>query len=173
MAAGKWSEMPSGPGIYGVWSQNMAHLYVGSTGDLSGRLQAYRPAVLLGCKIEIGMSLPNTTRAERNAIEDRLILALRARGLNVVNQTNEENHRTHLRHTPEKYRDIAQKGLGRLTPEERSKNGAKGARTLHTNRRDAVLLGAQRGIGSFTAEQRSANGRAGANARWANHAKGE
>jgi hypothetical protein len=81
---------------------------------------------------------------------------LRGRGITVANLTNEENHRTHLRHTPEEYLEYAQRGLGQLTPEQRRENGRKGAAT-----------GAGvRALERLGAETRRANGLKGANARW-------
>lgn len=130
-AAGKWTELPSGGGIYGIWSQDRSLLYVGSTGKLATRIAAHRTCEWLGCEIEVGMSLPACTRAERNRIEDRLIVALRSRGIAVANPTNAENHKLHMRFTLEKYREHAKLGLGRLTLAQRQEfgriNGRKGA----------------------------------------------
>lgn len=162
------------PGIYGIWAADRSRIYVGSTGNIEARLCAHRPAVFLGCEIEVGMSLPDSTRSERNKIEDRIILALRGRGITVANPTNAENHLAHLRHTPEQYREHARMGLGRLTPAQRSENGRKGALALTTAQRqsaraklskEAVMRGAQ-AIKGLSSEQRRINGLKGADARW-------
>lgn len=174
-AAGKWDDLPSGGGIYGIWSPDRKLLYVGATGNLAARVMAHRVTEWLGCHIEIGLHLPGASRSERNRVEDRIILALRARGVGVANKTNSENHALYLTLPHARYREIAALGLGKQTRAERAANGLKGALALTKAQRqearsklprEAALLGTARGLHAQTTEQRRANGRKGAAIRW-------
>lgn len=174
--ATKWGDLPKDVGgIYGIWSADRKSIYVGSTGGLAGRVLKHRPAELLGCETVVGMLLPDTTRSERCRIEDRIILALRARGVVVVNNTNAENHDLHLRLTPARYREIAASGLGKQTHAERVENGRKGNLMQSREQRqdaraklpkEAAMRGTRNGLGRLTSEEHRINGRKGAEARW-------
>jgi hypothetical protein len=174
--ATKWGDLPKTVGgVYGIWAADRKSIYIGSTGRLAGRVLAHRPAELLGCETVVGMLLPDTTRKERCRIEDRIILALRARGVVVVNNTNMENHALYLSLGPERYREIAASGLGKQTHAQRVENGRKGAQALTREQRqaaraklpkEAAMRGTANGVRRMTTEERQTYGRKGAEARW-------
>ncbi len=82
--------------VYGLWLPDRSRVYVGSTTDFGNRYGAHRPALQLGCILEIAIDLPHGTRRKIREWEDRAILALRKRCVDVVNATNQEIGRRNL-----------------------------------------------------------------------------
>jgi len=84
-------ELPLGGGVYGLWAPDRSDVYVGTTNDLRRRCNEHLPAIMLGCDFEAVLFLPDASRKERMSWEDRAIIALRAHGVRVVNNTSAEH----------------------------------------------------------------------------------
>ena len=76
--------------VYGIWSPDRSRLYIGSTTEWSKRRKAHRVPELLGCHIEVVLELHLVKPSEVRSWEDRAIIAMRTRGIVVVNNTNSE-----------------------------------------------------------------------------------
>lgn len=114
-------------GVYGIWSQNRDLVYVGSSTNLPNRKQQHKTALSLGGTLEVVLDLTGMTQHEVFLWEDRMIVALRAKGIRVVNGTNAEQWRQRGRET-----------LGKVSKEQLRANSVRGRAAMTTeSRREA------------------------------------
>lgn len=122
-------DLPDSPGLYKLTLAGK--VYIGSTNNLRRRGIEHHALLLFGAVLEVVKLISmETTKRERISEEDQLILELRKQGVEVVNNTNYENHQTRGRNACSKrskefFVKFNRAANNAKTPESRSASNKK------------------------------------------------